>query len=65
MKKIKILRKIYWVLFILVFLVFWYSLRYAEEQYVEFTLLALLIWGITFGLNRYIKKLEKAEEEEK
>ncbi len=64
MKNIKFLRKIYWGLFVLLFLVFMYSLRYAEEQYVEFTLLALLIWGITFGLNRYIKKLEKAENEE-
>ncbi len=63
MKNIRFLRTIYWVLFVIVFLVFWYSLRYAEEQYVEFTLLALLIWGLTFGLNKYIKKLEKAEND--
>jgi hypothetical protein len=63
MKNIKILRKIYWALFALVFLIFWYSLRYAEEQYVEFTLLALLVWGVTFWLNRYIKKLENLDEE--
>lgn len=64
MKNIKFLRKIYWILFALLFLIFWYALRHAEDQAMEFTLLALLIWGMTFGLNRYIKKLEKAENEE-
>lgn len=63
MKNIKLLRTIYWVLWVAVVLVFWYSLRYAGDQAMEYTLLALLFWGLAFGLNRYIKKLETKEEE--
>lgn len=64
MKKIKLLRTVYWALFIIMFLVFWYALRHAEDKAMEFTLLALFFWLLTFGLNRYIKKLENQEEED-
>lgn len=63
MKNIKFLRTIYWILWAAVVIIFWYSLRYAGEQAMEYTLLALLFWALTFGLNRYIKKLEAEEEE--
>lgn len=59
----KILRIIYWVLVIIMIMVFYYSLRYAGEQAMEYTLVALLFWTAAFVLNRYIRK-KKAEEEE-
>ncbi|GAA5034009.1 hypothetical protein GCM10011506_26950 [Marivirga lumbricoides] len=63
MKNIKFLRTIYWILWVAVLIVFYYSLRYAGDQAMEFTVLALIFWALAFGLNRYIKKLEANGEE--
>ncbi|MBK6267132.1 hypothetical protein JKA74_18960 [Marivirga sp. S37H4] len=63
MRNTKILRIVYWVLWTIVVLVFYYSLRYAGEQAMEYTLAALFFWALTFGLNKYIKKIEEEKKE--
>jgi len=50
------LRIIYWVLVAIMFMVFYYSLRYAGDQAMEYTFLALAFWTAAFLLNRYIRK---------
>ncbi len=52
----KILRIIYWILVTIMIMVFYYSLRYAGEQAMEYTFLALAFWAAAFILNRYINK---------
>lgn len=59
----KILRIIYWILVIIMIMVFYYSLRYAGDQAMEYTFVALAFWTAAFVLNRYIRK-KKAESEE-
>jgi len=58
MNKIKILRIIYWVLFVGTILLFWYSLRYSPEYRWYTTSAALVLWGTAFFLNRHIKKIQ-------
>lgn len=59
----KILRIIYWVLVAIMIMVFYYSLRYAGEEAMEYTLVALAFWTAAFVLNRYIRKKKSNEEE--
>ena len=61
MDLVKILRIVYWVLAAIMVSIFYYSLRYAGEQAMEFTLLALVFWAAAFLLNRYIQKIQKKE----
>ncbi len=61
MRDTKILRIVYWVLWAIVVLVFYYSLRYAGDQAMEYTLAALFFWILAFVLNKYIKKIEEKE----
>jgi len=56
MELTKILRIIYWILVAIMIMVFYYSLRYAGEQAMEYTLVALAFWTAAFVLNRYIRK---------
>ncbi|RUA33050.1 MAG: hypothetical protein DSY77_10995 [Bacteroidetes bacterium] len=63
MELTKILRIIYWVLVIIMIMVFYYSLRYAGEQAMEYTFVALAFWAAAFVLNRYIRKIKSKEEE--
>ena len=62
MERVKLLRTVYWVFFAATFIILYYSLRYAGDQAMEFTFLALAFWGAAFFLNRYIKKINSAEE---
>lgn len=59
MKNVKFLRTIYWILMVILIMVFWYSLRYAGDQAMMYSFIALGIWGVTFALNRYIKSIDK------
>lgn len=52
----KILRIMYWILVTIMIMVFYYSLRYAGEQAMEYTFVALVFWAAAFILNRYINK---------
>jgi hypothetical protein len=61
MELTKILRIIYWVLVAIMIMVFYYSLRYAGNQAMEYTFLALAFWIAAFVLNKYIRK-KKSEE---
>jgi hypothetical protein len=61
MELTKILRIIYWVLVIIMIMVFYYSLRYAGEQAMEYTLVALVFWAAAFALNKYIQKKQSEE----
>ena len=63
MELTKILRIIYWVLVIIMIMVVYYSLRYAGEQAMEYTFVALAFWTAAFVLNRYIRKIKSKEEE--
>jgi ABC-type maltose transport system permease subunit len=63
MELTKILRILYWILVTIMIMVFYYSLRYAGDQAMEYTFLALAFWAGAFILNRYIKK-KKAESED-
>ena len=58
MSKIQFLRIIYWVLFASTIILFYYSLRYSPEYRVYTTSGALILWGVAFLINRYIKKNE-------
>ncbi|MFQ3213918.1 MAG: hypothetical protein ACJAT1_001778 [Marivirga sp.] len=64
MKDVKMLRLIYWVLFVGTALMFLYSVRYSPEYRWYTTSAALVFWLLTMLLNRYIKKLKKQSEEE-
>jgi positive regulator of sigma E activity len=46
-------------------MVLYYSLRYAGEQEVEYTFLALAFWAAAFVLNRYIRKKNAESEDSK
>lgn len=59
----KILRIFYWILVAIMIMVFYYSLRYAGEEGMKYTLIALAFWTAAFVLNRYIRK-KNAEKEE-
>lgn len=62
MKFTKILRTIYWVLVAIMIMVFYYSLRYAGDQAMEYTFVALAFWTAAFVLNRYIRKKNSEED---
>ena len=64
MKNIKLLKGIYWTLFISTILMLLYSLRYSPEYKWHTTSAALLLWAITFLVNKRIKKLKDGTEEE-
>lgn len=61
MNFLKILRIIYWVLVAIMIAVFYYSLRYAGDEAMEFTFIALAFWLGAFVLNRYINKKNSQE----
>ncbi|HET8861394.1 hypothetical protein [Marivirga sp.] len=63
MEYTKFLRIIYWVLVAIMFMVFYYSLRYAEGEEMKYTLIALAFWTAAFVLNRYIRKLKSNSED--
>lgn len=50
---------IVWSLTGVAIIAFWFSLRTTENE-MEYTLLALAIWGIAFGVNRIFKNEDKA-----
>lgn len=55
MNKMKLLKVLYWVCFALVVAAFYVGLRTKEYQ-LEYTLIALVLWGVSYGLNVLIKK---------
>lgn len=61
MELAKILRIVYWVLVALMIMVFYYSLRYAGEEAMKYTFIALIFWAAAFVLNRYIRKINSEE----
>ena len=48
-----------WTLTILIIILFWFSLR-DEQNRMEYTLAALVVWGVTYLINRKVKN-EKEE----
>ena len=64
MELTKILRGVYWILVIIMIMVFYYSLRYAGDQAMQYTLLALVFWTAAFVLNRYIRKIKEKQEDQ-
>gem|GEM_PF-4610158 len=61
MELTKILRIIYWILVAIMIMVFYYSLRYAGEEAMKYTFVALGFWTAAFLLNRYIRKKNSEE----
>jgi len=60
MEKGKILLAVYWVFFAGALLVFGYGLRY-EEVKLEMTVIAMVLWVISYLLNRWIRNENKKE----
>ncbi|BDD02531.1 hypothetical protein [Aureibacter tunicatorum] len=59
---LKTLSKINWVLIAIALLTFFYSLRDPRHAYVAGGV-ALALWAIAYGLELYIKKQRKKEEQ--
>jgi len=57
----KLYLTLYWIVLVSAIVVFWISLR-DESLQVELSLVALLLWGISFLINRYLIKREKEEK---
>jgi hypothetical protein len=55
---IKILNVSVWVLLILSIMAFYVSLR-TPYYSLEYSLIALGLWGIVFGLNYWLRKIKK------
>lgn len=55
MTRKKLLKIIYWVLFAGAVVFLYFSLRTQYYQ-LEYTLVALVLWGGAFFLNRFVKK---------
>lgn len=58
---VKYRKYITWSLIFVIVILFWLSLR-SETLQLEFSIAALVVWGITFFLD---KQLKNAEEQEK
>jgi len=61
---LNILKILYYSGLVLTFLVFFYSLRTDEEGF-KYTIYAIVIWAITYGLHLWMKKIRKDEENKK
>lgn len=61
MNKLKVLNIVYWVLFAVAIWAFYVSLR-SETQQLEYSLVALGVWVLAYGLHRYIKRLKNHEK---
>jgi hypothetical protein len=57
---IKVLQITYWVGMITTLIMFYYSLR-TDTEGLKYTIFALIIWGITYGVHFLKKKIEKKE----
>jgi predicted membrane protein len=56
MEKQKLFKIVFGILLLSAIVVFWYSIRYAEEDdQIMFTLIAFAIWLIATGINRWLK----------
>lgn len=55
MSKEKLLKTLYWILFIGAVVFLYFSLRTQYYQ-LEYSLAALAFWGAAFFLNRFVKK---------
>ena len=51
-----------WTLTGIIIILFWFSLR-DQEHRMEYTLAAIVVWGITYLVNRMVKN-EKDQEKE-
>ncbi|WP_109833317.1 hypothetical protein [Reichenbachiella versicolor] len=60
MQKLKILKIFYWVCFIMALGAFYVGLR-SEAYEVQYTLLALGLWGTSYWMNTMIKKENKSD----
>ncbi|SMD38816.1 hypothetical protein SAMN04488029_3891 [Reichenbachiella faecimaris] len=60
MSKEKLLKILYWVLFIGAVIFLYFSLRTQYYQ-LEYSLVALGLWGGAFLLNRFVKKEDTSE----
>ena len=61
MKKRKLLLIVFWVFFLGSLLVFGYGLRF-EEVKLEMTIAAMVLWIISFLLNRLIRNEDKKKD---
>ncbi|MGL1885086.1 MAG: hypothetical protein OCD76_01130 [Reichenbachiella sp.] len=61
MNKITLLRTLYWIFFAGAIYLFYVSIR-IEHQQMEYSLAALAVWLMMFGIN-WLWKREKAKEE--
>lgn len=62
MKKRKLLLIIYWIFVISSLLVFGYGLRFDEVK-LEMTITALVLWIISYLLNRMIRNEDKKKDQ--
>ncbi|WP_456459416.1 hypothetical protein [Reichenbachiella sp.] len=60
MSREKLLKIIYWVLFVGAIVFLYFSLRTQFYQ-LEYSLVALAFWGGAFLLNRFVKKEDPSE----
>lgn len=51
------MKVIAWVLIVIALGLFWISIR-SQEYQMEYTIAALVTWGIAFLFNRWVKKRE-------
>lgn len=54
-RTLKMLRVIYWILFLSTIAFFIYSLRQPKAEAIRYSLYTLALWGICFVLNRFIR----------
>lgn len=60
MNKVKALTIVYWTLFSVAIWMFYVSIRSSEKQ-LEYSVTALAIWALAFGVN-YLLKREKTKD---
>ena len=62
MDKGKILLIVFWIFVITALLTFGFALRF-DEYKVKMTLVALVLWGIAYAMNRYIRNENKKKNQ--
>lgn len=55
MNKAKVLTIVYWLLFAVALWMFYVSIRSTSQQ-LEYSIAALSVWGLAFGVNYLLKK---------
>ncbi len=63
--KVKLFRSVFWVVLILASLFFFYGLRTNSAEGLYATIIALVLWGAAFLLNKWlVKEVKKAEDQQ-